>query len=516
MSDWRERYEMVIGLEVHTHLKTESKLFSPAPVAYGLPPNHAVSPIDLALPGVLPVLNERVVELAIRLGLAIHATVNPYSVFARKNYFYPDLPKGYQISQFEEPVVSEGWLDIDVERAADPEAGSASATKGATGKQGKKNKKKGAETTTERKRIGITRAHIEEDAGKSIHDVALTGSDDTAIDLNRAGVPLLEIVSEPDLRSPQEASAYLRGLRSILRYIGVSDADMEKGQFRCDANVSIREWGAPEFGTRTEIKNLNSFTHVEDAIEAEAIRQVELIEDGGQVVQATMAYDPERRRTSVMRLKENSDDYRYFPDPDLIPLRIDPERIETVRAQLPELPEDKAARFQSEHGLSAYDANVLTASRLLADFFEDTVRACGAPKAAANWITRDVLRELKERECEIEDLSLTPAQLGALIALVESGRLTARNAAQLFPDLVAEGGDPEAMMIERGLEAVSDAGAIDGFVDEVIAANAEVVEQVRGGDDKPLNFLMGQVMKASQGKAEPGQVRKALAKKIRG
>jgi aspartyl-tRNA(Asn)/glutamyl-tRNA(Gln) amidotransferase subunit B len=503
MSSLPDRYEMVIGLEVHTHLKTESKLFSPAPVRYGEAPNHSVHPVDLALPGVLPVLNERVVELAIRLGLSIHATVNPLSIFARKNYFYPDLPKGYQISQFEEPIVSDGWLEIDCERPAE-------------GGKKKGKKKKGEAPAVERKRIGITRAHIEEDAGKSIHAAAVAGSDDSCIDLNRAGVPLLEIVSEPDLRSAEEASAYLRALRSILRYIGVSDADMEKGQFRCDANVSIREKGSDVFETRTEIKNLNSFTHVEDAIEAEALRQLELREDGEEVVQATMGYDPERRRTSVQRLKENSDDYRYFADPDLIPLRIAPDRIEAVRAELPELPEEKRARFESEYGLSAYDAGVLTASRSLADFFEATVTGCGAPKAAANWITRDVLRELKERECELEDLSLTPSILAALIGLVEAGRLTARSASQLFPDLVADGGDPETMMVERGLEAVSDAGAIDVFVDEVIAANPDVVQQVRDGDDKPLNFLMGQVMKASQGKAEPGQVRKALADKIRG
>jgi len=485
MTDWRDEYELVIGLEVHTHLKTATKLFSPAPVTYGALPNHSVSPIDLALPGVLPVLNERVVDLAIRLGLAIHATVNPHSVFARKNYFYPDLPKGYQISQFEEPVVSGGWIDIEVEGG-------------------------------EARRIGVTRAHLEEDAGKSIHDVAVAGSDDSCIDLNRAGVPLLEIVSEPDLRSAQEATAYLRALRSILRYIGVSDADMEKGQFRCDANVSIRKHGASEFGTRTEIKNLNSFTHVEDAIEAEALRQAELIADGGEVVQATMGYDPARRRTSVQRLKENSDDYRYFPDPDLIPLRIEPARIESVRAQLPELPEEKRARFQNEYALSAYDAGVLTATRSLADFFEEAAKACGVPKAVANWMTRDLLRELKEREAELEDVAITPAILASLIGLVEEGRLTARNAAQLFPDLVADGGNPEALMNERGLEAVSDAGAIDVFVEEVIAAHPDVVEQVRDGDDKPLNFLMGQVMKASQGKAEPGQVRKALASRIRG
>ena len=490
MANEMDRYEMVIGLEVHTHLKTRSKLFSPAPVVYGRPPNHAVHPIDLALPGVLPVLNEHVVELAIRLGLAIHATVNPTSVFARKNYFYPDLPKGYQISQFEDPIVSGGWLDIEGD--AD--------SKG--------------ETLT--RRIGITRAHIEEDAGKSIHDVAIAGSDNSCIDLNRAGVPLLEIVSEPDLRSAREATAYLRALRSILRYIGVSDADMEKGQFRCDANVSIRLRGSTELGTRTECKNLNSFSNVEDAIEVEALRQAELIADGGEVVQATMGYDPVRRRTSVQRLKENSDDYRYFPDPDLIPLRIDLARIEAIRVAMPELPEAKRARFESEYNLSSYDASVLTASRDLADFYEETARVCGAPKVTANWITRDLLRELKEREAELEDVAITPEILGSLIRLTEEGRLTARSAAELFPELVSDGGDPEALMVERGLEALSDMGAIDGLVEEVIAAHPDVAEQVRGGDDKPLNFLMGQVMKASQGKADPGQVRKALAERIRG
>ena len=489
MADWTDNYEMVIGLEVHTHLKTRSKLFSPAPVTYGAAPNHSVHPIDLALPGVLPVLNERVVELAIRLGLAIHAKVNQHSVFARKNYFYPDLPKGYQISQFEEPIVSGGWLDVE------------------TSGQGTK------ECVT--RRIGITRAHLEEDAGKSIHDVAIAGGEDSCIDLNRAGIPLLEIVSEPDLRSAQEATAYLRALRSILRYTGVSDADMEKGQFRCDANVSIRPRGSKDLGTRTEVKNLNSFSNVEDAIEAEGRRQAELIADGGEVVQATMGYDPSRRRTSVQRLKENSDDYRYFPDPDLIPLRIDRARIEAVRKDMPELPEAKRARFESEYALSAYDAGILTASRELADFFEQTAKACDAPKAAANWITRDLLRELKERESELSDVAVTPAILASLIRLVEEGRLTARNAAQLFPDLVSLGGDPEALMVERGLEAVSDPGAIDRFVEEVIAAHPDVVQQVRDGDDKPLNFLMGQVMKASQGKAEPGPVRKALTDRIR-
>ena len=492
-----ERYEVVIGLEVHTHLKTESKLFSPAPVRYGDAPNHDVHPIDLGMPGVLPVLNEKVIGLAIRLGLATHSTVNARSVFSRKNYFYPDLPKGYQISQYEEPIVSDGWLDIDVPTRVDA-----------------RSKKERSETHT--KRIGITRAHLEEDAGKSIHDNALAGSDGTQIDLNRAGVPLLEIVSEPDLRSAHEAVAYLRSLRSILRYIEVSDADMEKVQFRCDANISLREHGATEFGTRTEIKNLNSFSSIEGAIGAEIIRQAEILDDGGEVIQATMLYDVDRNRTRVMRFKENADDYRYFDDPDLIPLRIEESLIETIRAELPELPEQKRARFEAEYGLGASEIEVLVASRAMADFFEETARACGSAKSAANWISRDLRKEVNERGMEIEEVSISPASLASLIRLVEEGRLTTKSAQGLLPDLVEEGGDPEALMSERGLEAVSDTGLIDALVEDVIGAHDEAVVSVREGDDKPLNFLMGKVMKASQGKANPAEVRNRLIEKIRG
>jgi len=484
-----ERYEVVIGLEVHTHLKTESKLFSPAPVRYGDPPNHDVHPIDLGMPGVLPVLNERAAGLAIRLGLATHCTVNHRSVFSRKNYFYPDLPKGYQISQYEEPVVSGGWLEIDVAR-------------------------KGGRS--ERRRIGITRAHLEEDAGKSIHDAAVAGGEDTYIDLNRAGVPLLEIVSEPDLRSAEEASAYLRVLRSVLRYIEVSDADMEKGQFRCDANVSLRLHGAAEFGTRTEIKNLNSFASVEGAIRAEIVRQSEILDDGGRVVQATMLYDVERGRTRVMRLKENADDYRYFDDPDLIPLQITDAQIEAVRAEMPELPEQKRERFERDYGLSSDDAGLLIQSRVLADFFEATAEACGSAKSAVNWIARDLLKALNDHDIEIEAASIAPSELASLIRLVDAGRVTARTARELLPELVREGGDPESIVQRRGLEAVSDAGLIDGLVADVIAAHGAAVESVRGGDDKPLNFLMGKVMQASKGKADPAEVRARLLARIRG
>ena len=483
-----ERYEAVIGLEVHTHLRTESKLFSPAPVRYGDEPNHDVHPIDLGMPGVLPVLNERVVDLAIRLGLATNSTVHTHSVFARKNYFYPDLSKGYQISQYEDPVVSDGWIEIEVPS----EEGSA------------------------RKRIGITRAHLEEDAGKSIHDAAIAGSDDTHLDYNRAGVPLLEIVSEPDLRSAEEAGAYLRALRQMLRYLDVSEADMEKGQFRCDANVSIRPRGSAELGTRTELKNINSFRFVEEGIAAEIERQAELIDGGGTVLQATMAYDPATGRTRVLRLKEDANDYRYFPDPDLIPLSISPERIEAVRAQLPELPDAKRARFDTELGLSSQDATQLAAARGLADFFEAALATHDDAKAVANWVLRDLRQALNERECEVADTSITPAALGRLVKLVDAGRLTATSARELMPELVDNGGDPEALMRERGLEAVSDTGELGAIVDLVIEANAETAEKIRGGDDKPLNALMGQVMKKTQGKADPGEVRKLLAARLRG
>jgi aspartyl-tRNA(Asn)/glutamyl-tRNA(Gln) amidotransferase subunit B len=476
-------FEVVIGLEVHTHLATDSKLFSPAPVRYGDLPNHDVHEIDLALPGVLPVLNERAVELAIRFGLAIHGRVNPRSVFARKNYFYPDLPKGYQISQFEEPVVSGGYVEIE-------------AASGGV------------------RRVRITRAHLEEDAGKSIHDPALAGAQDSLIDLNRAGVPLLEIVSEPDLRSSEEAGAYLRVLREVLRYTGVSHADMEKGQFRCDANVSLRRVGSEALGTRTELKNMNSFANVEAAIDAEVERQAEILEEGGRILQATMAFDPQTGRTRVLRLKENSDDYRYFPDPDLIPLVISEEQVERVRAALPELPGEKRARFEREHGLSAHDAGTLAASRALADFYERAVRAHGNSRTVANWVLRDVLRALKEGELEIEAAKLTPDALARLIALVDAGRLTVKNAQQLVPDLVRAGGDPGVLMSERGLEAVSDTALLERAVSEVVDANPDAVETVRRGDDKALNFLMGQVMKKTKGKANPGQVRKLLLEKL--
>jgi len=482
-----ERWEAVIGLEVHAQLRTESKLFSPAPVRYGEEPNHSVHPICLALPGVLPVLNARAVELGIRAALAAHCSVQPHSVFARKNYFYPDLPKGYQISQYEEPLATGGWLDV-VARGSD-----------------------GEERT---RRIGLTRIHMEEDAGKSIHDAAVAGSDSTHVDLNRAGVPLLEIVSEPDLRSAAEAGAYLRTLRQLLRYVDVSDADLEKGHFRCDANVSIRKPGDSELATRTELKNLNSFRFVEAAIEAEIERQAEIVEGGGHVEQATLAFDPPSGRIRVLRLKENADDYRYFPDPDLVPLVFDSARIEAARAELPELGDVKRARFRQEYGLSAYDAGLLCESRTLAEFFEATVAQHGNAKTVANWVLRDLLRALSEADLEIEGAGITPQSFAALLALVDQALTTAQSARGLMPELVQRGGDPAALVRERGLEALSDTGVLDAAVDEVIAAHPDNVARYRGGEKKVLNFFMGQVMKRTGGKADPVAVREILARKL--
>jgi len=487
MSKALEKYEVVIGLEVHVHLKTASKLFSDAPVVYGAPPNHAVTPVCLALPGALPVLNAKAVEFAIRAGIATHCEVHPHSVFARKNYFYPDLPKGYQISQYEEPICTGGWLEIELDGPDGPAL----------------------------KRIGITRIHMEEDAGKSIHDDAVAGGG-SAVDLNRAGVPLLEIVSEPDLRSAAEASAYLRTLRSILRSVDVAEADMEKGQFRCDANVSLRRRGESALGTRTETKNLNSFRFVEAAIGIEIERQAKLLDAGGRVIQATLLYDAGTSQTRVMRTKENADDYRYFPDPDLVPLVIDPAEIERVRRALPELPDQKRARFQSAYGLSDYDARLLTASRALSDFFERAAKDHGTPKSVANWMLRDVLQALKERELEIDQTKLEPAGLAVLLRLVDEGRVTAKSARELLPELLERGGDPAALVRARGLEAVSDSGVIDAAADEVIAANPEMAVRYRAGEDKILNALMGQVMKKTGGKASPALVQQTLARKLRG
>jgi len=485
-------YEAVIGLEVHVHLKTATKLFCGCALAYGDPPNHHTCPVCLALPGALPVLNERAVDFALRAALATHCHIQERSVFARKNYFYPDLPKGYQISQYEEPYCTGGWVEIPGEDGP--------------------------------RRIGLTRIHMEEDAGKSVHDEGATGG--SRVDLNRAGTPLLEIVSEPDLRSAEEAGAYLRTLQATLRYLDVSDVDLEKGHFRCDVNVSLRPHGSTELGTRTEMKNLNSFRFVEEGIAAEVERQAEVLDGGGTVRQATLRYDPATRTTSVMRVKENADDYRYFPDPDLVPLVVDAERIERARWALPELPEARRARFTAEYGLPEPDAAALTASRPLADFFEAAVAAAAevlgdrtrAARAASNWMLRDLLKALKDRDAEPGDerVRITPDSFARLLALVEAGRLTVAMARDLVPELVETGADPEALVRERGLEVVSDAGELEAAVDAVLAENGPVVERIRAGEGKLVNALMGQVMKRTGGKADPGTVRGILLRRIGG
>ena len=475
--DW----EIVVGLETHTQLLTESKIFSGASTAFGAEPNTQASAVDLALPGVLPVLNAKAVEFAVRLGLAIGATISPRSVFARKNYFYPDLPKGYQISQYELPVVQHGTLKIAVE---------------------------GGEKT-----VRILRAHLEEDAGKSLHEdfKGLSG-----IDLNRAGTPLLEIVTEPDLRGAKEAVAYAKALHSLVRWIGICDGNMQEGSFRCDANVSVRRPGAP-LGTRCEIKNLNSFRFMEQAIEYEARRQVELIEDGGTVVQETRLYDPDRNETRSMRSKEDAQDYRYFPDPDLLPLVINEAEIERIRALLPELPQAKRERFVAQFGLTAYDAELLTGEREAADYFEVLVGESEAePKLCANWQNGELAAALNRDGLEIPRSPVSAQALGRLLKRIADGTVSGKIAKEVFEAMWQGEGSADQIIDARGLKQISDSGAIDKIVDEVLAANARQVEDYRAGKEKTFNSLVGQVMKATKGKANPGQVNEILKKKLAG
>ncbi|MDQ1342227.1 MAG: aspartyl-tRNA(Asn)/glutamyl-tRNA(Gln) amidotransferase subunit, partial [Pseudomonadota bacterium] len=478
-----QNYEVVIGLEVHVHLKTESKLFSPAPVRYGDPPNHATHPLDLGLPGVLPVLNARVVELGIRAALATHCKVAPRSIFARKNYFYPDLPKGYQISQYERPVVEDGSLEIVLEDGA-------------------------------RKTIGITRAHLEEDAGKSLHEDfhGLSG-----IDLNRAGTPLLEIVSEPDLRSAKEAVAYMKKIHTLVRYLEICDGNMQEGSFRCDANVSVRPQGQAEFGTRAEIKNLNSFRFVERAINYEIERQIDLIEGGGKVVQETRLYDPDRGETRSMRSKEEANDYRYFPDPDLLPLAIDEATIEAVRATLPELPDEKAARFARDHGLSEYDAGVLTASREMAEYYEAVVRGLGGnPKLAANWVMGELSGALNRDGLDVAQSRIDAAGLAGLLARIADDTISGKIAKEVFEAMWTEGRAADEIIEAKGLKQITDTSAIERAIDEVMAKNPQQLADYRGGKDKLFGFFVGQVMKATQGKANPAQLNELLKRKLGG
>jgi aspartyl-tRNA(Asn)/glutamyl-tRNA(Gln) amidotransferase subunit B len=472
-------WEVVIGLETHAQLSTVSKIFSGASTAFGAAPNTQASAVDVALPGVLPVMNRGAVERAIRFGLAVGGTINTRSIFARKNYFYPDLPKGYQISQYEIPVIAGGEVPI-----VSPARGEM--------------------------RVRLTRAHLEEDAGKSLHEDfhGMTG-----IDLNRAGTPLLEIVSEPDLRSSEEAVAYAKALHALVRWIGICDGNMQEGSFRCDANVSVRRTGAP-LGTRCEIKNLNSFRFMHEAIEFEVRRQIELIEDGGQVVQETRLYDPDRRETRSMRSKEDAQDYRYFPDPDLPPLAISEEWIARVKGQMPELPEAMKQRFVRDYGLPAADAATLTASRDAAAYFEAVAQAGGEPKAAANWILGEVSAALNKAEIEIGRSPVAAAQLGALLKRIADGTISGKIAKDVFDAMWAGEGEPDAIIEKKGLRQISDAGAIEKIVDDAIDANAAIVAEYRAGKEKAFNSLVGKVMAASKGKANPAQVNAILKKKL--
>lgn len=479
-------WEVVIGLEIHCQLNTQSKIFSGSSIEFGAEPNTQASLIDLALPGVLPVLNKEVVNKAIRFGLGIDAEIGRASVFARKNYFYPDLPKGYQISQMDHPIVGKGFVDIQLED-------------GST------------------KRVGVTRAHLEEDAGKSLHEdfAGMTG-----IDLNRAGTPLLEIVSEPDMRSSAEAVAYVRAMHALVRWLGISDGNMAEGSFRCDCNVSIRQPG-DEYGTRCELKNINSFRFIERAIDAEVERQIDLIESGGRVIQATRLYDPNKNETRSMRSKEEANDYRYFPDPDLLPVEITEAQIEQIRAELPELPVARRERFVTQYQLSDYDARILTASRDLADFYEATVQAAGGEsqaKQAANWVMGDLLGALNKSDKDIVDSSISPAQLGGLIARIVDNTISGKIAKQVFAEMLNDastnadgsGQTADQIIAAKGLKQETDTGAIEAIIKDVLAANENMVAEYKSGKEKAFNGLVGQVMKASKGKANPAQVNQLM------
>ncbi|ATG91891.1 Asp-tRNA(Asn)/Glu-tRNA(Gln) amidotransferase subunit GatB [Methylomonas koyamae] len=474
------QWEAVIGLEIHTQLSTKSKIFSGAATAYGAEPNTQACAVDLGLPGVLPVLNEDAVRKAVTFGLAIDAEIAPHSVFARKNYFYPDLPKGYQISQFELPIVGNGHLDIEVD---------------------------GVE-----KRIGITRAHLEEDAGKSLHEDfhGLTG-----IDLNRAGTPLLEIVSEPDMRSAKEAVAYMRKLHELVRYLEICDGNMQEGSFRCDANVSVRPKGQKEFGTRAEIKNINSFKFVEKAINHEIERQIDVIEGGGKVVQETRLYDANKDETRSMRSKEEANDYRYFPDPDLLPVVIEENLKTEIRATLPELPGAKKSRFIAQYGMDGESAATLTSSRELADFYEKVAAESGEAKLAANWLTGDVLGALNKAGLEIGACPVSAERLAGLLKRIADNTISGKTAKQVFDKLWNGSESADEIIEKEGLKQITDTGAIEAIVDKVIAANPVPVEQYLAGKDKALMALVGQIMKETQGKANPAEVNKMLIAKLK-
>ena len=495
MTTFTSGWETVIGLEIHAQLSTKSKIFSGSPTAYGSAPNSQANLVDLAYPGVLPVLNGEVVRMAVKFGLAVDAAIATRSVFARKNYFYPDLPKGYQISQYELPIVGKGHMDIVLDDGT-------------------------------KKRVGITRAHLEEDAGKSLHEGLPKQS---GIDLNRAGTPLIEIVSEPDMRSAKEAVAYLKKVHTLVRYLEICDGNMQEGSFRCDANVSVRKIGAEKFGTRAEIKNINSFRYVEKAINFEVARQIDVIESGGKVVQETRLWDPDKGETRSMRSKEEANDYRYFPDPDLLPVEFDAAYIATVKATLPELPDQKAARFAAQFGLSEYDAGVLTSSRELAAYFEEVAKLlAGGPiplnkepskeqaKLAANWVAGSLAAALNEHNLEIGQSRIGAAGLAGLLGRIADNTISGKIAKDVFEAMWAEGKDADAIIESKGLKQITDTGAIETAIDEVMAKNPGQLADYRSGKDKLFGFFVGQVMKATGGKANPAQLNELLKKKLSG
>ncbi|MFN7998100.1 MAG: Asp-tRNA(Asn)/Glu-tRNA(Gln) amidotransferase subunit GatB [Bryobacteraceae bacterium] len=476
------KYEPVIGLEVHVQLATATKIFCGCPTSFGAEPNSNVCPVCLGLPGALPVLNRAAVELAIKAALALNCTIRPVSRFARKNYFYPDLPKGYQISQYEHPVAEHGWVDITVEGAA--------------------------------KRIGITRVHMEDDAGKSIHEGFRDSDRSSYVDLNRSGTPLIEIVSEPDMRSSQEAYDLLTALKQTLQFLAVSTCDMEKGHLRCDANVSVRLKGAKQFGTKAEVKNLNSFRFLKMALDHEIARQVGILESGGRILQETRLFNPDTGETAGMRSKEHAHDYRYFPEPDLAPLRVSREWQEEIHSQMPELPASKRARFIERHGLSEYDADVLTANRTLAEYYEKVAAVSGEPKASANWVMGDLLGVLKGQGLDISDSPIAPERLGELVALIQKGDISGKIAKEIFPKMFSTGESPAAIIQKEGLKQISDPDALEKIVDEVLEKNPKQVEQFKSGKTAVLGFLVGQIMKASRGQANPGAVNEILRRKL--
>ncbi|MBI2210623.1 MAG: Asp-tRNA(Asn)/Glu-tRNA(Gln) amidotransferase subunit GatB [Deltaproteobacteria bacterium] len=476
-------YEPVIGLEVHAQLLTDSKIFCGCSTRFGEEPNQNTCPVCMGFPGVLPVLNRKVVEFAVRTGLATHCEIARTSRWARKNYFYPDLPKGYQISQYELPLCRNGYIEI--------------------------------ESGQGRKKIRLTRIHMEEDAGKNIHDVR---GDYSLVDLNRAGVPLMEIVSEPDIGNAEEAGRYLKNLRAILQYLEVCDGNMEEGSFRCDANISVRPRGAKELGTKVEIKNMNSFKAVEKALEHEIKRQIETLSEGGKLQQETRLWDAEREVTRSMRSKEFAHDYRYFPEPDLLPLVVEEKWIEEIRAGLPELPEQRRERFASRYGLPPYDAELLTARRDVADYFEAAVKAHSNPKAISNWVMGDLFRVIKEKRLDdklrIAAWPVAPERLAEMVRMIDQGKISGKMAKGLFEEMLETGVAPEKIVSAKGLEQVSDTGSIEKAIEQILAAHAKQVSDYRGGNEKVFGFLVGQIMKATQGKANPQMVNEILRKKL--